>query len=74
MPSRSTVCYRKETSWDIGKRGYQDSLDVDDQLKRIIGKLHNKISVINEIKRIIHWSVNSLSLLTLKRKIPLVYI
>ncbi|MED4057380.1 DUF4279 domain-containing protein [Niallia taxi] len=41
--------YRKETSWDLGT-GYQVSLDVNDQLQKIIIKLKNKVSIINEIK------------------------
>ncbi|MDQ0247845.1 hypothetical protein J2S09_005521 [Bacillus fengqiuensis] len=49
IPNRSTALYRKETSWDLGT-GYQVSLDVNDQLQKIIGKLQNKASIINEIK------------------------
>ncbi|MGF6949787.1 putative DNA-binding protein YlxM (UPF0122 family) [Neobacillus sp. B4I6] len=49
IPNRSTVCYRKETSWDLGT-GYQVSLDVNNQLQQIIDKLQNKSSIINEIK------------------------
>ncbi|PJO43426.1 DUF4279 domain-containing protein [Lysinibacillus xylanilyticus] len=48
IQNRSTFI-RKETSWDLGT-GYQFSLDVNDQLKQIIGMLQNKSSVINEIK------------------------
>jgi hypothetical protein len=50
IPNRSTVRYRKETSWDLGT-GYQDSLDVNDQLQQIVGKLQHKSSTINEIKQ-----------------------
>jgi hypothetical protein len=49
IPNRSTACYRKETSWDLGT-GYQVSLNVNNQLQQIINKLHNKSSIINEIK------------------------
>lgn len=49
IPNRSTACYRKETSWDLGT-GYQVSLDVNNQLQQIINKLQNKASIINEIK------------------------
>jgi hypothetical protein len=49
IPNRSTVCYRKETSWDLGT-GYQVSLDVNNQLQQILDKLQNKSSIINEIK------------------------
>ncbi len=49
IPNRSTACYRKETSWDLGT-GYQVSLDVNNQLQQIINKLQNKSSIINEIK------------------------
>ena len=48
ISNRSTVI-RKETSWDLGT-GYQVLLDVNDQLKQIIGRLQNKLSIINEIK------------------------
>ncbi|MFJ7887250.1 DUF4279 domain-containing protein [Lysinibacillus xylanilyticus] len=44
-----SIFIRKETSWDLGT-GYQFSLDVNDQLKQIIGMLQNKSSIINEIK------------------------
>lgn len=49
IPNRSRPLYRKETSWDLGT-GYQASLDVNDQLQKIIIKLKNKASIINEIK------------------------
>lgn len=49
IPNRSTVHCRKETSWDLGT-GYQDSLDVNDQLQQVVGKLQKKTSTINEIK------------------------
>ncbi|AGK54534.1 DUF4279 domain-containing protein [Bacillus sp. 1NLA3E] len=49
IPNLSTVRYRKETSWDLGT-GYEDSLDVCNQLQQIVGKLQNKSSNINEIK------------------------
>lgn len=49
IPNRSTACYRKETSWDLGT-GYQVSLDVNNQLQQIINKLQNNSSIINEIK------------------------
>jgi membrane-associated HD superfamily phosphohydrolase len=49
ITNRSTVRYRKETSWDLGT-GYQDSLDVNNQLQQIVGKLKNMPSTINEIK------------------------
>ncbi|MED1205287.1 DUF4279 domain-containing protein [Heyndrickxia acidicola] len=49
IPNRSTVRYRKETSWDLGT-GYQLSRDVNDQLQEIVGKIQNKSSTINEIK------------------------
>jgi hypothetical protein len=49
IPNRSTACYRKETSWDLGT-GYQVSLNVNNQLQQIINKLQNKSSIINEIK------------------------
>ncbi|MGE7949874.1 DUF4279 domain-containing protein [Lysinibacillus sp. NPDC093688] len=49
IPNRSTVCYRKETSWDLGT-GYQASLDVNNQLQQIIDKLQNKSLILNEIK------------------------
>lgn len=48
IPNCSTV-FRKEASWDLGT-GYQFSLDVNDQLKQIVGMLQNKSSIINEIK------------------------
>jgi hypothetical protein len=49
IPNPSTVHYRKETSWDLGI-GYEDSLDVCNQLQQIVGELQNKLSTINEIK------------------------
>lgn len=49
IPNRSTNLYRKETSWTL-ETGYQDSLDVNDQLQQIISKLYNKTAIINEIK------------------------
>jgi hypothetical protein len=49
IPHRSTNLYRKETSWNL-KTDYQDSLDVNNQLKQIISKLCNKTAIINEIK------------------------
>ena len=49
IPNRSTVHYRKETSWDLGT-GYQNSLEVNKQLQEILDKLQNKILIINEIK------------------------
>ncbi|MEB2302118.1 DUF4279 domain-containing protein [Lysinibacillus xylanilyticus] len=49
IPNRSTVCYRKETSWDLGT-GYQVSLDVNNQFQQIIDKLQNKSLIINDIK------------------------
>jgi hypothetical protein len=49
IPNRSTVLYKKETSWDLGT-GYQVSLDVNDQLQQIVCKLQYKSSTINEIK------------------------
>lgn len=49
IPSRSTVRYRKETSWDLGT-GYQFSFDVNDQLQQVVGRLKNKSSTIIEIK------------------------
>jgi len=49
IPNRSTVCYRKETSWDLGTV-YQVSLDVNNQLQQIIDKIQNKSFIINEIK------------------------
>lgn len=49
IPKRSTVRYRKETSWDLGT-GYQNSLNVNKQLQEILGKLQNKTLIINEIK------------------------
>jgi predicted DNA-binding protein YlxM (UPF0122 family) len=48
IPNRSTIRYRKESSWDLGT-GYQDSLDVNEQLQQIVDKLQNKSSTINEI-------------------------
>ncbi|WP_113885746.1 DUF4279 domain-containing protein, partial [Cytobacillus firmus] len=49
IPNCSTACYRKET-----KLGSRDRLpgfaDVNNQLQQIINKLHNKSSIINEIK------------------------
>jgi hypothetical protein len=50
IPNRSTVRYRKETNWEIGT-GYQDSLNVNYQLQQIVGKLNNKTSTINKIKK-----------------------
>lgn len=49
IPNRTTVV-RKETSWDLGT-GYQGSLDVNDQLQKIVGRLKNKSSIINEVKK-----------------------
>ncbi|MGE7916370.1 DUF4279 domain-containing protein [Lysinibacillus xylanilyticus] len=49
IPNRSTVCYRKETRWDLGTV-YQVSLDVNNQLQQIIDKLQSKSLIINEIK------------------------
>ncbi|MCT2344555.1 DUF4279 domain-containing protein [Niallia taxi] len=49
IPKRSIPLYRKETSWDLGT-GYQVSLDVNNQLQKIINKLKNKASIITEIK------------------------
>nr|WP_285849313.1 DUF4279 domain-containing protein [Niallia taxi] len=49
IPNRSIPLYRKETSWDLGT-GYQVSLNVNNQLQKIIIKLKNKASIINEIK------------------------
>ncbi|MFC4323234.1 DUF4279 domain-containing protein [Litchfieldia salsa] len=49
IPNRSVARYRNETSWDLGT-GYQDSLEVNDQLEQILYKLQGKTSLINEIK------------------------
>lgn len=49
ISNRSTVQYRTETSWNLGT-GYQFSLDVNDQLQQIVGRLKNKSLTINEIK------------------------
>ncbi|WP_396021031.1 DUF4279 domain-containing protein [Cytobacillus firmus] len=51
IPNSSSICYRKETSWDLST-GYQTSLDVNDQLLQIVNKLQNKTSIINEIKEV----------------------
>ncbi|MFD1738714.1 DUF4279 domain-containing protein [Bacillus salitolerans] len=51
IPNRSTTLFRKETSWDLDT-GYQESLDVNEQLQQIITQLRNKVSIISEIKKI----------------------
>ncbi|MCR8842638.1 DUF4279 domain-containing protein [Paenibacillus sp. SC116] len=43
------VHYRKETAWDLGM-DYEESLDVDDQLSKIINVLSDKREVIVEIQ------------------------
>jgi hypothetical protein len=48
IPNRSNII-RKETSWDFGT-GYQNSLDVNEQLHQIVDKLQHKTSIINEVK------------------------
>ncbi len=50
IPNRSTTQFRKETTWDLGT-GYQESLDVNEQLQQIITQLLNKVSIISEIKK-----------------------
>lgn len=60
IPNRSVTLFRKETSRDLDI-GYQESLDVNEQSQQIITPLRNKVSIINEIKRFILLSVNSLS-------------
>ena len=50
IPNRSTTQFRKETSWDLDT-GYQESLDVNEQLQQIITQLRNKVSIISEIKK-----------------------
>lgn len=49
IPNRSPICYRKETSWDLGTN-YQESIDVNKHLQGIVDKLQNKSITINEIK------------------------
>lgn len=51
IPNRSATLFRKETSWDLDT-GYQESLDVNEQLQQIITPLRKKVSIINEIKKI----------------------
>lgn len=48
IPNRSTKVYRKETSWDLGTE-YEESIDVNDQLQKIMQQLQNKSSNINEL-------------------------
>lgn len=50
ISNRSSVCYRKETNWEIGT-GYQDSIDVNEQLNQIAGKIQDKVSEIIDIKK-----------------------
>lgn len=50
IPNRQTIRYRKETSWNLAT-GYQNSLDVNEQLRQIVGILQNKSSIIKEIKQ-----------------------
>lgn len=49
IPNRSTVRYRKNTSWEIDT-GNQESFDVNEQLQQIILQLKDKITNINELK------------------------
>ncbi|MCG3420938.1 DUF4279 domain-containing protein [Oceanobacillus jordanicus] len=44
-----TVLVRQETCWELDT-GYQESLDVNDQLQKILAQLQNKVFLINEIK------------------------
>lgn len=50
ISNRSSVCYRKETNWEIGT-GYQNSVDVNEQLNQIAAKLQDKVSEIIDIKK-----------------------
>jgi hypothetical protein len=43
--------FRKETAWDIDT-GYQESLDVNEQLQQIVKQLRGKEVIINQIKEI----------------------
>ncbi|TRZ39557.1 DUF4279 domain-containing protein [Niallia circulans] len=49
IPNRSSARYRKETSWDLGT-GYEASLDVNNQLQKLVKRLRNKVLIINKIK------------------------
>ena len=40
---------RKYTSWELGT-GYQESLDVGDQLEQILQQIRNKVTTINELR------------------------
>ncbi len=40
---------RQETCWELDT-SYQESLDVNDQLQKILAQLQNKVFLINEIK------------------------
>jgi hypothetical protein len=48
IPTRSKTI-RNETSWELGT-GYQNYLDVNEQLHQIVDKLQHKTSIINEFK------------------------
>lgn len=49
IPNRSTIHYRKNTSWEIDT-GDQESFDVNEQLQQIILQLQDKTTIINELK------------------------
>ena len=42
--------YRKFTAWRFGT-DYEESVNVDDQLKQVIQPLKDKVGIINELKR-----------------------
>ncbi|MTH55343.1 DUF4279 domain-containing protein [Bacillus mangrovi] len=49
IPNYSTALYKKETSWDL-ETGYEESLNTEIQLQRILKSLLNKSSSIIELK------------------------
>ncbi|WP_236337214.1 DUF4279 domain-containing protein [Paenibacillus auburnensis] len=51
MPHSTAPRFRKETAWVIDT-GYQESLDVNEQLQQIVTQLRGKALIINEMKQI----------------------
>lgn len=50
-PIRDTVIVRKETNWSIST-GYEESWDINDQLKKLVEFMETKRSDLKELKRI----------------------
>jgi hypothetical protein len=51
IPHSTAPRFRKETAWVIDT-GYQESLDVNEQLQQIVTQLRGKALIINEMKQI----------------------